>query len=111
MQETATIYLRPALIETGPARIRHLIRANHSGLLVTHCPRGSEASHIPFTLTEDGDGFTFVGHLAEAGPLPGGSGGRDAAAVPRPDADRDLRVPPDAGADRGAVERWARTAQ
>lgn len=62
------MYLRPAFAETDSARIRSLIRAHHFGLLVTHGPRGSEASHIPFTLAEDGDGFTLMGHLAAANP-------------------------------------------
>lgn len=62
------MYLRPAFTETDPARIRDLIRAHHFGLLVTHGPRGSEASHIPFTLTEAGEDFTLMGHLAAANP-------------------------------------------
>lgn len=62
------MYLRPAFTETDPDRIRDLIRARHFGLLVTHGPRGSEASHIPFTLAEHGEGFTLMGHLAAANP-------------------------------------------
>lgn len=62
------MYLRPAFTETDPVRIRDLIRSNHFGLLVTHGPRGSEASHIPFTLEEDGEGFILKGHLAAANP-------------------------------------------
>lgn len=58
------MHLRPAFTETDPHRIRALIRANHFGLLVTQVDGRLDASHIPFLLHEDGDGFTLRGHLA-----------------------------------------------
>lgn len=60
------MHLRPAFTETDPHRIRDLIRANHFGLLVTQVDGRLDASHIPFLLHEDGDGFTLRAHLAAA---------------------------------------------
>jgi transcriptional regulator len=58
------MHLRPAFTETDPARIGGLIAANPFGLLVTHGPHGMEASHLPFVMTHDNDGFLLAGHLA-----------------------------------------------
>jgi transcriptional regulator len=58
------MYLRPAFAETDTARITALIRANPFGLLITTGANGMEASHIPFTLLADGEGFLLAGHLA-----------------------------------------------
>jgi transcriptional regulator len=63
------MYLRPAFNETDPARIRALIESNPFGLLITHGPRGLDASHIPFVYgaTESGV-FVLSGHLAAGNP-------------------------------------------
>ena len=58
------MHLRPAFIETDPARIAALVAANPFGLLVTHGPRGLEASHVPFVVRHDDDGLAVLGHLA-----------------------------------------------
>lgn len=58
------MYLRPAFAETDTARITALIRDNPFGLLVTTGANGMEASHIPFTLLTDGEGFRLADHLA-----------------------------------------------
>lgn len=58
------MHLRPVFTETDPARIAGLIAANPFGLLVTHGPRGMEASHLPFVMTHDNDGLVLTGHLA-----------------------------------------------
>jgi transcriptional regulator len=58
------MYLRPAFASTDTARITALIRDNPFGLLVTTGANGMEASHIPFTLLADGEGFLLAGHLA-----------------------------------------------
>ena len=60
------MYLRQAFAETDPDRIRVLIRANSFGLLVTHGPEGLDASHVPFVIEEDGEGWWLAGHLAAA---------------------------------------------
>ena len=59
------MYLRPAFVETDPARIRALIATNSFGVLVTHGPDGLDASHLPFVIEEDGD-WCLAGHLAAA---------------------------------------------
>lgn len=59
------MYLRPVFTETDPRRIRAMIRAHPFGLLVT-AEGGLDASHLPFALFEEGDGFVLCGHLAAA---------------------------------------------
>ncbi len=60
------MYLHAAFVETDPVRIRALIAANPFGLLVTHDPHGMDASHVPFVIEEDGQGWWLAGHLAAA---------------------------------------------
>ena len=60
------MYLRAAFVETDPTRIRSLIAANPFGLLVTHGPEGLDASHVPFAIEADADGWWLTGHLAAA---------------------------------------------
>jgi transcriptional regulator len=75
------MYLRPAFTETDPARIHALIRDNPFGLLVTTGRRGIEASHIPFILREQGEGFVLLAHLAAANPQCDALDGGEALAV------------------------------
>lgn len=62
------MYLRPAFAETDLDRIEALIAANPFGLLVTHGARGLDASHIPFTVSRDGEALVLEAHLAAANP-------------------------------------------
>lgn len=62
------MYLRSVFTETDPKRIAALIRAHPFGLLVTSGPRGLEASHIPFALFPQPEGFRLTGHLAAGNP-------------------------------------------
>ena len=62
------MYLRPVFTETDPERIAALIRAHPFGLLVTSGARGLEASHIPFALVPEPEGFRLTGHLAAGNP-------------------------------------------
>ena len=59
------MYLRPVFTETDPQRIRAMIRGHPFGVLVTSGD-GLDASHLPFALREEGDGFVLSGHLAAA---------------------------------------------
>jgi transcriptional regulator len=75
------MYLRPAFVETNPARIAGLIRDNPFGLLVTTGPGGMEASHIPFIMEPAGEEFTLLGHLAASNPQCAALDGGTALAV------------------------------
>lgn len=75
------MHLRPAFTEHDPARIRAHIHAHPFGLLATAGPRGIEASHIPFSLRETGDGFVLHGHLAAGNAQCAALDGGDALAV------------------------------
>lgn len=69
------MYLRPAFAEADTDRIVALIEANSFGLLVTQ-DGGLSASHIPFLVERQGDGFVLSAHLgrgnAQAEILAGG---------------------------------------
>lgn len=81
------MYLRPAFAETDTARITALIRDNPFGLLITTGANGMEASHIPFTLLADGEGFRLAGHLAAGnGQCAALAGGRALAVFSGPHA-------------------------
>ena len=62
------VYLRPAFLQTDPAAIRKLIRDNPFAQLVTHGPRGIEASHLPVLLLEDGEDIVLAAHFAAGNP-------------------------------------------
>jgi transcriptional regulator len=60
------MHLRAAFTETDLDRIAGLITANPFGVIVTTRDGVPEASHIPFTLTRDGDKLLLSGHFARA---------------------------------------------
>ncbi len=74
------MYVRPAFDERDPVRLRALITENNFGLLITHGPRGIEASHIPFLLAEP-EGFLLTAHLAAGNPQCDALDGGEAVAV------------------------------
>lgn len=75
------MYQRPAFNETDSARIAALIRDYPFGQLVTHGPRGLEASPIPFLLTGPDDRFVLWGHLAAGNPQCDALDGGEALAI------------------------------
>lgn len=84
------MYLRPAFVETDLDRIQSLVEANPFGLLVTNANRpdrtGLDASHIPFTVTRDGDALLLEAHLAAANPQCADIGGTGLAIFSGPHA-------------------------
>ena len=86
------MYLRPAFVETDPARIVALIRDNPFGLLVTaggdaSAAAGGDASieiagsHIPFTVRETAGGLCLSAHLSADNPQCARLAGGEAMAV------------------------------
>ena len=75
------MYLRPVFTETNQARILALIEANSFGVIVTQGAAGPEATHLPFIVQRDGDGFVLAGHFAAANPQCAAIGGGTALAV------------------------------
>jgi transcriptional regulator len=74
------MYLRPAFVQTDPGQIIGLIRANPFGILVSVAPR-LDASHVPFMLRQEGEGFVLGGHLAAGNPQCACLDGGEALAV------------------------------
>ena len=62
------MYLRPVFLQSDPAEIAALIRANPFAQLVSAGPRGLEASHLPLSYHAGADGFELSGHFAAANP-------------------------------------------
>ncbi len=62
------MYLRPFFAETDHARIAGLIAAYSFGVLITHGPRGMEASHIPFIVAQQDGQLILSAHLGAANP-------------------------------------------
>jgi transcriptional regulator len=62
------MYLRPAFTETDTGRIAALIAEHPFGLLVTNRDGAMDASHLPFSVSHDGDRLTLTAHLAAANP-------------------------------------------
>ncbi len=80
------MYLRPAFAETDLDRLRSLIAAHPFGVLVTQGARGLDGSHIPFTVTRDGDALVLEAHLAAANPQCADLGGQALAIFSGPHA-------------------------
>ncbi|MEJ1977445.1 MAG: FMN-binding negative transcriptional regulator [Acetobacteraceae bacterium] len=80
------MYVRPAFAQPDPAAIQALIRDNAFGLLISHGPRGTEASHIPFLLRPDGDEFVLTAHFAAGNPQCDAIGGEALAVFGGPHA-------------------------
>jgi transcriptional regulator len=80
------MYLRPAFTETDLDRIQALIAANPFGVLVTHSDRGLDASHLPFTVTRDGEALVLEAHFAAANPQCADLGGTALAIFAGPHA-------------------------
>ncbi len=95
------MYVRPVFEERDEGRIRSLVAVHPFGLLVTHGPRGLEASHIPFQLLEE-TGLALAGHLAAGNPQCDMIGGEALAVFSGPHA----YVSPGWYAAHPAVPTW-----
>lgn len=61
------MYARPAFAEADLDRITALVAAHPFGLLVT-AAGGLDASPVPFTVAQEGEGLLLEGHLAAGNP-------------------------------------------
>ena len=95
------MYVRPVFEERDEGRIRSLVATHPFGLLVTHGPRGLEASHIPFQLMGE-TGLVLAGHLAAGNPQCDAIGGEAMAVFSGPHA----YVSPGWYAAHPAVPTW-----